>query len=180
MASTLQLGATMSADVNEPKTILVPVDFDDASRRAVEHAVEYARALGARIRLLHVVPPTSFPEGTRLLPLDASDPVDLGEYVSARAKRLLAETFLESLMMGVEVAREARSGHPVETILRAIDDCGASLVIVGTHGRTGAARLLLGSVAEEIVRRSHVPVLVIRGPHKAAENAEPLRLARSA
>jgi len=143
-------------------TILVPVDFDEASRLAVSSAVDFARVFHARIVLLHVVPPTSFPEGTRLLPVDASDPVDLTEYVSRRARRLLDEHFASILVSGTETRREARSGHVVETVLREIEECEAKLVIVGTHGRTGSARLVLGSVAENLVRRSPVPVMVVR------------------
>jgi universal stress protein A len=143
-------------------TILVPVDFDDASRRAVSTAVELARIFGSSVVLLHVIPPTSFPEGTRVLPVEAADPVDLEEYVSKRARHLLDEHFASVLLGGAFVRKEARSGHPVETILRAIDECEAKLVVVGTHGRSGPARLLLGSVAENVLRRSPVPVMVVR------------------
>jgi universal stress protein A len=144
--------------------ILVPVDFDEASRRAVSLALEFARALDRSVVLLHVVPPTNLPEGSRLLPADTSDPVDVGEYVSARGRQLLDEHFVSVLMSGAEVRKEARCGHVVETILRAIEECEAKLVVVGTHGRTGGARLLLGSVAEGLVRRSPVPVLVAHAP----------------
>lgn len=163
----------MSAENREPSTILVPVDFDDVSRRAVDYAVALAKALGDRIVILHVVPPTSFPEGTKLLPMETTDPVDIAEYVSTRARRLLAETFIDSLAAGVEVAREARSGHPTETILKAIDERKASLVVVGTHARTGVERVLLGSVAEGVVRRSRVPVLVVRPPEPPVEASVP-------
>jgi nucleotide-binding universal stress UspA family protein len=148
----------------ESATILVPVDFDEASLRAVSLAVDYARVFRGRVVVLHVVPPTSLPEGTRVLPVDGSDPVDLTEYVSARARRLLEDHFVSVLTSGAEVRREARSGHPVETILRAIDECGAKLVIVGTHGRKGASRLVFGSVAESVLRRSPVPVMIVRAP----------------
>jgi nucleotide-binding universal stress UspA family protein len=145
-----------------PNPILVAVDFDEASRRAVAYAIELAHVFRCPVVLLHVVPPTSLPDGTRVLPCDATDPVDLGEYVSGRAVRMLDEYFTSVLVSGVEVRREARSGHVVETVLHAIERCEASLLVVGTHGRTGAARLLLGSVAERLVRLSPIPVLVVR------------------
>jgi nucleotide-binding universal stress UspA family protein len=157
-------------------TILVPVDFDDASRRAVSTAVELARTFGSRVVILHVIPPTSFPEGTRVLPVEAADPVDLAEYVSQRARRLLDEHFASVLIGGAFVRKEARTGHPVETILRAIDESEAKLVVVGTHGRTGAARVVLGSVAENVVRRSPVPVMVVREIKRpGASQRPPLR-----
>ncbi len=127
-------------------------------------AVEYARVFRGRVVILHVIPPTAFPEGTRVLPVDVSDPIDLAEYVSARARRLLDEHFSSVLTAGAEVRKEARSGNAVETILRAIEECGAKLVVVGTHGRTGVARLVLGSVAEEVLRRSPVPVMLVHEP----------------
>jgi nucleotide-binding universal stress UspA family protein len=145
-------------------TILVPVDFDAASRRAVTLAVDFARAFGGRVVLLHVIPRTSLPEGTRVLPVDAADPVDLEEYVSARARHLLDQTFATSMITGVESRAEARTGHPVDTILRAIEESDARLVVVGTHGREGSERVLHGSVAENLLRRSPVPVLIARGP----------------
>ena len=143
-------------------TILVPVDFDEASRCAVSTAVALARALKGRVVILHVVPPTSFPEGTRLLPVGETDPVDLGAYVSERARKLLVEHFASVLVDGREVRSEARSGHPVETILRAIHECDATFVVLGTHAREGVARMLYGSVAEGVVRHSPVPVMIVR------------------
>ncbi len=151
-----------SAGISDATTILVPVDFDDASRRAVTTAVAFAKALRGRVIILHVIAPTSFPEGTRVLPVDASDPIDVSEFVSGRARRLLDEHFASVLVGGVEVRKEARSGHPVESILHAIEECGAELVVVGTHGRSGVARFVLGSVAENLLRRSRVPVMVVR------------------
>lgn len=145
-------------------TILVPVDFDEPSRWAVGRAEELAHALGGRLVILHVVPPTSFPEGTRVLPVGKTDPIDLSEYVSAHARRLLDEHFKDVLIHGIEVRAEARSGHPVETILLAIAECDAKLVVMGTHARTGVAGALFGSVAAEVVRRATVPVMAVQAP----------------
>src|SRR5262249_5566179 len=91
-----------------------------------------------------------------------------GEYVSARARNLLEEHFASVMMAGVEVRMEARTGHVVETVLRAIAECDAKLVVVGTHGRSGADRLVLGSVAEGVLRRSPVPVLILRESRASA------------
>ncbi len=166
MARVLLHDAVMTLPSLHEPTIVVPVDFDDPSKHAVSLAVSFAHALGGRVVLVHVVPPMSFPEGTRLLPTDAADPVDLGEYVSRRAKRMLDDHFVSLLVSGLEVRKEVRTGRVVETVLRVLDECGAGLVVVGTHGRTGASRLVLGSVAEGLVRRSHVPVLVARQPEE--------------
>jgi universal stress protein A len=125
-------------------TILVPVDFDESSRRALELAVEHATAFRGRIVLLHV--------------LDGND-------ISVEvAERLLDDTFVNVLCSGAEVRKEVRRGPIVDAILDAANACKAVLVIVGTHGRKGARRMLLGSVAESVVRRAPMPVLVARDP----------------
>lgn len=150
----------MTAAKLDALTILVPVDFDEPSRAAVALAAELGHALQARVIVLHVVPPTGLPEGTRVLPSEGSDPVEVSEYVSARARDLLVKRFTQALLASVEARVEARAGHPVPSILRAIDEWKVGLVVLGTHGRKGTSRMLLGSVAESIVRTSPVPVLV--------------------
>lgn len=134
---------------------MVPVDFDEPSRRAVALAVSYARALQGRIVLLHVLPPDGAPD--------------------ARVQRMLEDDFVAMLVSGVAVRREVRTGHVIETVLRVAEESKASLVVVGTHGRTGAARMMLGSVAEGLVRLSPVPVLVAHEETRDAErDARPI------
>lgn len=159
----------MTAARLDALTILVPVDFDEPSRAAVAFAAELGHALQARVVVLHVVPPTGLPEGTRVLPSDEADPVEVSAYVSARAKDLLVKRFTEALLGSVEARIEARAGHPVPSILRAIEEWKIGLVVLGTHGRKGASRALLGSVAESLVRTSPVPVLVV--PAEPASSA---------
>lgn len=143
-------------------TILVPVDFDASSKRAASLAIDFAQRFRGEVVLLHVVPPMNLPEGTRLLPADALEEVDPDDYVTRRAEQMLDAEFLEFLASGVAVRKEVRTGHVVDAVLRASDECGARLVVIGTHGRKGPERLALGSVAESVVRRSHIPVLVAR------------------
>ena len=145
-------------------TILVPDDLDPPSRAAVQRAIELAHGLHGRVVVLHVVPPSAFPEGMRFFPQDSTEPVDLTEYISARARQALDTYFIDVLTAGVEVRYEVRTGHPVETILAAIRDDEADLVVVGTHGRSGLSHILLGSTAERVVRSAPCPVLTVRHP----------------
>lgn len=136
--------------------VLIAVDFDDASRRAIELGKELAKALGADVTLVHVyhMPIYTYPglEPT-ILP---------GFYteVNTAAKRAL-----EKLAAEVGVGRSIlREGDPATEIIAAAEDVGAAMIVVGTHGRRGITHALLGSVAEKVVRSSNVPVVTVRVP----------------
>jgi nucleotide-binding universal stress UspA family protein len=135
------------------ETILVPIDFEAASLAAVHAAVEMARPLDARVVLLHVysLPPYAY----RGLPEDIFR--RLREQASHEALRPLND-----LASRWQLRALLREGDPVEHILRAVDEVGAQRIVMGTHGRRGLDRLLLGSVAEAIVRNSPVPVMTVR------------------
>ena len=137
--------------------ILVPTDGSDATREAVQQAVDLAAEHGATIHALYVVNSASFAG----LPMDSS-----WENVSA----MLSEegsTALDGVTaiaegQGVDVVRELSDGNPAREIVRYAEDEDCDLVVMGTHGRGGIDRLLLGSVAEKVVRSSAVPVLTVR------------------
>ncbi|MCP4810348.1 MAG: universal stress protein [Proteobacteria bacterium] len=129
--------------------ILVPVDFSDCSRGLVDRADELARRLGTELRLLHITQP---PGG--------SGP-DAQERLDAESDDLLRDL---SRRTTVPTQVETRHGGPSPTILDAVGD--AEMVVIGTHGRTGARRLLLGSVSEYVIRRADVPVVTLRTQHR--------------
>ena len=140
------------------KKILVPVDFDGASSAALRFAVELADRDGAELTLLHVweLPAYAYPvveasPADVFTPLRAAARVHLDELV-ARARKHHANTH------GV-----LREGLPWRAILDEIESSAPDLVVLGTHGRRGVARVFLGSVAEKIVRLSPAPVLTIHG-----------------
>jgi nucleotide-binding universal stress UspA family protein len=147
------------------RSILVPVDFSDCSAEVVEHAAELARGLGAQLRVLHVVDP---PGGIALdTPLeigqDGRDTQTVIEYLADDAEQRLPR-YLEQLD-NVSVQSMVRIGPPADTIVDAADEIGADLIVMGTHGRTGLAHMLLGSVAEQVLRRTRRPVVTIRSEH---------------
>ena len=134
--------------------ILFPTDGSDGTARAAEHAVRLARETEATLHVLHVVDTTAFPlDAHSLAFVDAAESAGRSS-VAAVCKR--AET------AGVHAVDVVREGTPHREILDYADEADVDLTVLGTHGRTGLSRGVLGSVTERVVRRSDVPVLTVR------------------
>jgi len=134
--------------------ILVPVDFQEPSRRALAMASEYARRMEMDIVLVHVfvIPAVVYPGFDPIVAPGMSEEI-------ATAARTAAEQIAQS----VSAARTIlRSGDPATEILKVIDEQKPALVVMGTHGRQGLSHFFLGSVAEKVVRQSAAPVLTVR------------------
>ena len=137
--------------------ILCPVDFDDNSMNALTLAIDLARQNNAKIYLLHVVPPMD--------PLSVSAPIVFArDQERARAE---LEKVAGKYLSGVDHEVVQRVGHAAAEIVAAIGAVGADLVVMATHGRKGVSHLVLGSVAEKVVRESLCPVLTVRAKHAA-------------
>jgi nucleotide-binding universal stress UspA family protein len=150
----------------EVRRILVPVDFSDCSYGVVEEAVGLAGRLGARVVLLHVVQlPTGVQPDTVLEPSPGATETAEGRLV-ADARHRMGHYPAPSPVDGVVVRHVVEVGQAVDRILAVADDLRVDLIVMGTHGRQGFARLVLGSVAERVLRRSRVPVMTIRAIHK--------------
>jgi nucleotide-binding universal stress UspA family protein len=143
-----------------PKTlILVPLDFEDASKRALDTALELAAPLNADIVALHVT--------RSAVAHPAELPASFLERLSDEAHSA-AERELQELVNRIASLRTIlRTGDPENVILSSINELKPTLVIMGTHGRRGLSRLLLGSVAEHVLVRSPVPVMTVRADHPA-------------
>jgi universal stress protein A len=148
------LGAGKTAgtlSVFKLRRILVPVDFSDCSKKALQYAIPFAKQFGADLMLLSVVPPNP--------PIAEMGPVDVVSIDDARKE-------LEALrgIVGVTVSVHSvlRTGEPHVEIIRAAAELAIDLIILSTHGRTGVARVLMGSTAEKVVRFAGCPVLVVR------------------
>lgn len=136
------------------RRILAAIDFSLSSLAALEYAEELARRFGAQLLLLHA-------EGDPTLPAEVRT-------VSRRAARThLARTVKHLREQGLSVRGLRRSSAPAEAIVKAAADERASFIVMGTHGRSGVARVLLGSVAELVVRRAPCPVLTVGLPRRA-------------
>ena len=135
--------------------ILVPVDFGEPSERALEVAMSLAAQTGGEITILHVFDvPASYP-GMGISPVELLAPM-------WAAEREQLEATLERAKATVPKATdEIARGVPWREIMAAIERHRPDLVVMGTHGRRGMSRMLLGSVAEKIVRLSPVPVLTV-------------------
>jgi nucleotide-binding universal stress UspA family protein len=148
--------------MNLPKTLLVPVDFSDTSNLALDYAVDLAKALGAKVVVMHAyeLPVYGFPDGALVAT------VEIATRIMNGAQAGLAALIEKRKDKGVELGSVLRQGVPWDEVHSVAEEVNADLVVIGTHGRSGLARALLGSVAEKIIRTSTRPVLTIRGPHK--------------
>jgi universal stress protein A len=149
------------------KRILVPTDFSATSDIAVEYAIDAARRHGASVHVLHaledgpypIVYPDSFAVELAMLRREATEKAE--DHLASVARRFESAS--------VPVTTQVIVGHPVQMITRTARDRGVDLIVMGTHGRTGFAHLMLGSVAERVLRTAPCPVLTVRDTARVAE-----------
>jgi nucleotide-binding universal stress UspA family protein len=141
------------------KRIVVPHDFSDTAQCALTYALDLAEKFGAGITVVHAYeyPVLSYPEGPALTG-------DLVRQIQAAAEAALAGVVSRARRPGVEIDSALRQGPAWSEILAAAKDTKADLIVIGTHGRRGLSRALLGSVAERVVRTAPCPVLTVHGP----------------
>ncbi|HJT35858.1 MAG TPA: universal stress protein [Pirellulales bacterium] len=141
-----------------PQTILHPTDFSPYAERAFDAACSLARHYGARVVVVHASAVAAAGYGTATVPPPEGDWSVLEHQIAqVRPKD-------ES----VRVEHRLVLGTPPEEIIRVAAEIHADLIVMGTHGRTGLSRALMGSVAEEVVRKAPCSVLVVKTPHGAA------------
>ncbi len=144
------------------KTILVPVDFSKGSDRAVAQAEQLATALGTQLELFHAyqLPVFALPDST--VTVSPTYVADLTE----RAQREL-DRYRETLLgRGLGVTTRLVEGNPADAIVERAEALHATMIVLGTHGRSGFRRFLLGSTAERVVRMATVPVLTVHLPEE--------------
>jgi universal stress protein A len=154
------------------KRVLCPVDLSGFSLDALKLAVEITRASGAALYVVHAVD-NPFDE-LYMSSIAQADPAALGLYQRRPVKRagivaaikghsqVLLKQFAHDLVTSVEKVRYiVKTGNPLEAILEAAEERRADLIVLATHGRTGIKRLLIGNVAEKIVRHAPCPVLIV-------------------
>lgn len=138
------------------RRILVPVDFSDASEQAVRHAAEIARTYGATLDLLHVIENVAYPSAYGVEPAFQPTQETLAQVESSLGG------MARDLVGGENVSVFATIGYAPLTILDRVEKNDIDLIVIATHGRSGLDRVLLGSVAERVIRRSSVPVFVVK------------------
>ena len=143
------------------KKILIATDGSEPNKNAISYAIELAKISGAKLYALYVVDTAAF----------ASIPMDAGwemMYGLLQEEGKSATTAVEDLAKdaGIEVVEEVLEGHPSHEIIEFAEQNEIDVIVMGTLGKSGLDRFLLGSVAEKITRNSNVPVLVVRGTAK--------------
>lgn len=148
--------------------ILVPFDFSPYAEQALDYAIGLAQILQARLTLLHVVeaaPLEVAESGTRRSP---SDWQELETGIAEGLEEPLRRVHEAGLQGETAIAQ----GVPFQTILDTAHDKSVDLIVMSTHGRTGLTHILMGSVAEKVVRLAPCPVLVTRGSTATAAESE--------
>ncbi|HEX7404230.1 MAG TPA: universal stress protein [Usitatibacter sp.] len=161
------------------KKIFVPIDGSPTAARGLDEAIKVAQLTGASLRLIHVIELLNFTTCIEPVGIYASDAIavmtkagadvlERGKFHAA-AKGIAVETaLLDNLTLRVS-----------EQVIDQAKTWNAELIVIGTHGRRGVGRLMLGSDAEEIVRKAPVPVLLVRATEVEAKQAEKRSVAES-
>lgn len=146
------------------RKIMVPVDDSQAALRALEEAVKLAKLSGAVLRAVHVVDLAQFSwGGTGYLQSEEVRQAiaATGEKVLQRTREMLAAEGIEAQTAILESAGD----KVADLLVRDARDCAADLLVMGTHGFSGLMHLLMGSVAEGVLRQADIPVMLLRVPH---------------
>jgi nucleotide-binding universal stress UspA family protein len=139
--------------------ILAPTDFSEYSKKAMASAFELAKTFSARLTVLHVVELPPYPiEGY----VPASVSSSFIEDLERQATQDLAQLLPDAATAGVEVVRLVAVGTPYRKIIEVAESEQVDLIVMATAGRTGFSHLVMGSIAERVVRTAACPVLTIR------------------
>jgi nucleotide-binding universal stress UspA family protein len=145
------------------KTILLPADGSDCSAKAMAYALSFAKQYGGRVVALHVID-QRWEDQARIVCAELGQ--DLTQRIRSgyeeEAQRILRDVADAAAKVGASVETKVATGIPSEEIARVAKELPADLIIMGTHGRAGMSHLLLGSVAEKVVRNAPCPVLTVR------------------
>ncbi|MFK8067533.1 MAG: universal stress protein [Gammaproteobacteria bacterium] len=141
------------------KLILCPIDFSNTSYHALDTAIELATKLEARIKLVHIYqyPVYSMPEADLPTPVNLTIQDDYEKRLQEQLEKVCVKYSNDHLSLESEIVE----GVPYIEIVHAAKKINADLIVMGTHGRTGLSHMLMGSVAERVVRSSTIPVMSV-------------------
>ena len=154
------------------KTILHPTDFSGPSEYALGYAVAFAKEFEAKLYLLHVIPDITIGmySGISPIPLRTQRTIDPGQLmmdIEKQVSKALEDVLPPEVRGTIPVEYLIRNGVAFLEIIRCADQIKADMIVCGTHGRTGLKHAIIGSVAENVVRKSPCPVFTVRHPeHK--------------
>lgn len=145
--------------------ILLPTDGSEGVGQAINAAVSMAERFDARVHVLFVAEPPRFHEYGASVAL-----TNIMQSLQEAGRQILDDTAERIRNKGISAVETVlRQGHPAEEIIAYASENNVDLVVMGTHGRRGINRMLLGSVTEEVVRCSHVPIMTVRMKPQDAE-----------
>jgi len=144
--------------------ILVPTDGSECADSAVEHAIDIARQYDAELHVLSVVDARDVSHSAPAISIEQVE-----QTLRERAESVVEEVAARAEEAGVSVVTAVEPGLPDDAVVEYADEHDCDLIVMGTHGRTGLERYLLGSVTERTVRRSTVPVLTVRQTESESE-----------
>ena len=154
--------------MSESKTILVPIDFSDCAMDVVREASTKAEKSGARVVLMHVV---RLPEGidptSRVRPEGSDVAVGALDHLLEEADQRMPEYVAAAKRHGIDVEVRIAKGDTVDAIVAASKEPGVDEVVMGTHGRKGISKLMLGSVADQVRKLSPRPVQTVATVYKS-------------
>jgi universal stress protein A len=142
------------------KKIVCPIQLDDSEQVAMDLAARMAKDMDATVYLLHVVP---------LVPIDAPNVTITAHTQAEENARLRLQALAAEILAGLKsevITKIAGPGEVAKTVLEAATELDADLIVLKTHGRSGLAHFVMGSVAEQIVRRAHCAVLTLTSTAK--------------
>ena len=152
------------------RRILVPTDFSEHAQRALEYALSLAERMGTSIDVLHVWEPPRYLESQLFVNVPGEGNTSLETLGLAHAGRILRSWLAPYHSRSVPLHAHLERGAAADTIVHFARQ-GYDLVVMGTHGRTGLSRLMMGSVAKKVVTLSQVPVLTVHREEEAAHPA---------
>ncbi|MFQ5956607.1 MAG: universal stress protein [Candidatus Brocadiales bacterium] len=139
------------------KKILCPIDYSDCSARALRYAAGLALRDSARLYLMHVIDKRIYDYGGPIYEAQPSP----DEETIAHLKERLTESVPKEISGDIDVETIVTVGVPAQEIVNVANDKGVDIIVIGTHGRTGIAHVVMGSVAENVVRKAVCPVLTV-------------------
>lgn len=157
---------------NTITNILVPVDFSPHAEYAFTYATRIAERFGAKLALLYVVD-DSFVTGGWSSEIYVPNVPELMENLIADADRRLATLKASAAALGLTAETAVIRGRPAHAIVEHAKNGGFDLIVMGTHGRTGVSHVVMGSVAERVLRKAPCPVLTVRGTEAVEASAKP-------
>jgi len=139
------------------RNIVIATDGSENSDKAISYGIEIAKMSGATVHALYVVDTSSFSS----IPMDAGWEA-MYEILKNEGNKAISYVKETGEATGVEVKEILGEGHPSNEIIDFAENNNVDLIVMGTHGKSGIDRFLLGSVAEKVVRNSKIPVMVVR------------------